>query len=243
LLDEVVVSVNVVEELAMKLLFCSISVVLLLSVTVFADQEFVGETENALEAETTTGTTRCTMDLNQWGHSSNCQCGADEYYNQKTGQCLDRRTTSFDHKPKPESRPETMPVKPRFTRCTKDLNRWGHSSRCGCSLPNFEYDQRVGRCLPSVDEDAVAEAIDGDLEDESHEQEHEGGIGSISGCEGGSISADGLAISCPDGSTYHRSRNTVEELSRHLAETVEERGPQYDIDTEESFPQPFAGRR
>ena len=211
----------------MKLLFCSISVVLLLSVTVFAEQEFVGETENALEAETTTGVTRCTMDLNQWGHSSNCECSADEYYNQKTGQCIERHVVG--HKPKPI-------LKPRFTRCTKDRNRWGHSSNCQCSLPSHEYDQRVGRCL------YTAEAEEESLEtEESLEMGGEGGGGFIAGCEGGSISADGLVISCPDGSTYHRSRNTAEDLSRSLAEHVEaDEDREYQ---EESFPQPFAGRR
>lgn len=229
----------------MKLLLCSMTVVLLLSVSVFAEKEFVGEAVNDQRLDTTgiRGARMCTMDLNQWGHSSRCDCGEGQVYNPKNGRC----GTRVLRVGKPLPLPDVSDDKPRFVRCTKDRNRWGHSSVCHCSLPGYEYDQRVGRCLfvPEADEptEEDADIADSEVIEDSESTveggEGAGGAGIIAGCEGGEMSPDGLVISCPDGSVFHRSRSSAEDLSRSLAEHVEER---YE-ETETSYPQPFAGVR
>ncbi|MCF8059924.1 MAG: hypothetical protein K9K67_11545 [Bacteriovoracaceae bacterium] len=118
--------------------------------------------------------------------------------------------------------------KPMFTRCTKDLNRWGHSSRCSCALESQEYNSQIGKCV----------TVKGEQTSEIEEA-----AGVIVGCEGGSKSADGLVISCPDGSVYHRSRSTAEDLSRSLAEVVEERAVDTEVEEDRSYSEPFAGAR
>lgn len=243
------VNVNAVEELKMKLLFCSITVVLLLSTTVFAEKEFVGESERrGVEATTGRVATVCTRDVNQWGHASSCRCDDNEFYNPKIGQCVARELDVV----KPTI---TGSDKPRFVRCTKDRNRWGHSSVCHCSLPGYEYDQRIGRCLfvPEADEtheeDADGEIVEGEVDEENTEEfsegEGSGGYGGIiAGCEGGEMSPDGLVISCPDGSVFHRSRSTAEDLSRSLAEHVEDRYEEEETTVDQDYyPQPFVGVR
>ncbi len=67
----------------------------------------------------------CTMDLNQWGHSSNCDCGEDYFWNQVLGVCQIKR-------PLP---------------CTRDYNEWGNPSHCEC-YEGYEYDQVIGNCNP-----------------------------------------------------------------------------------------------
>ncbi len=169
--------------------------VCLLSLPVFAE-------DNA-----PTDTMMCTRDFNQWGYPSNCRCGFDEFYNQKIGECVAINTDTPDKFP-------VTDVKPEFTRCTKDLNRWGHSGNCDCRSADHEYNPRLGRCEERSPED----------EDPRPEF--------VMGCEGGSLSPDGLSISCPDGSVFEKVDNTLENLSRSLAETIEERYQDQELDSE-----------
>lgn len=217
---EVEVRVKAVEELkvkSLKLLLCGLTAVLFLfSASVFADQEFVGESE-ALEVEATTGTTmRCTMDLNQWGHSSNCQCAPGEYYNPKVGECRQRHHVG--HKPI-----RRLPPKPQFTRCTKDLNQWGHSGNCHCALADHEYDERIGRCVAIQEQSSV-----------------------IAGCEDAVISENDQVVTCQNsGWTFERVEETADEFAQELGEHLAAggEGGASQEGEETYFPQPFAGVR
>jgi len=33
------------------------------------------------------------------------------------------------------------------TFCTRDLNEWGHASKCKCKQETAQYDQKIGKCI------------------------------------------------------------------------------------------------
>jgi len=205
----VTVTVKFVEELKMKLLLSTVTVVfLLLSGSVYANKEFVGESTRDANVE-----------------SEALSCSDDSYYNEKLGSCVRR-----------DGQGSRFTQKPRFTRCTKDLNRWGHSSRCGCAIEDQEYNQQIGKC------ETVKEALNSQMDQESVDDIAEQ-AGVIAGCEGGSISTDGLEISCPDGSVYHRSRSTTEDLSRSLSEMVEDRNGDTEVEDGSAYSESSVGAR
>jgi|GEM_PF-7036428 len=91
--------------------------------------------------------------------------------------------------------------KVRTTRCTKDYNRWGHSGSCECSHENYQYNQKVGRCLVTGSRAEVKPSANSMLE----------------GCEGGEFSYDKKRLSCPDGSVYEKVTDTLDDISRAVA--------------------------
>lgn len=136
---------------------------------------------------------KCSLDLNQWGHSSNCDCGESSRYDQKLGKCIPKKVT------------EVKPDKPQTLRCTKDRNRWGHSSNCQCSSDKQRYNQQSGKCeyrfYKSADEPAE------EISDTEESLEH---------CAGGSFSADFKHLTCPDGRVYKEQTNTLGEIGRDI---------------------------
>jgi hypothetical protein len=71
----------------------------------------------------------CTLDINPWGHPSNCDCGPNYVWNEVMGRC---------------------DLKREFP-CTRDINEWGHPSHCGC-YEGYSYDSREGICKPQMPE-------------------------------------------------------------------------------------------
>lgn len=154
---------------------------------------------------------KCTLDLNQWGHSSNCDCGKSSTYDQKLGKCLPKKLAD---------RP-----KPRALRCDKDLNQWGHSGSCECASEKFDYDERVGKCVLARPRVGDHPSIEDETLNDSPPMEH---------CAGGSFSADFKHLTCPDGRVYKEQTNTLGEIGRdiHGAREHDLRDEVVDEDTE-----------
>ncbi|MCR9204160.1 MAG: hypothetical protein NXH75_06260 [Halobacteriovoraceae bacterium] len=142
---------------------------------------------------------KCTADLNQWGHASQCDCGKSSTYNQKLGKCIPKKLV--DQKPRPNY------SKPGMLRCTKDLNQWGHSGSCQCSSDNFDYDERLGKCVRG--EQRVADE-EPSMEDAPYPED------ALEHCAGGSFSADFKHLTCPDGRVYEEQTNTLGEIGRDI---------------------------
>lgn len=161
--------------------------------------------EDAPEITVEAGYMRCTMDRNQWGYSSRCDCPVGHTYLQKIGQCVERHGGGGG---------SSLGVKPSTTRCTKDFNQWGHSSNCSCSSEEYEYDERIGRCVAERQEFVKNE-------ESRHSRERRHIESDMEGCDGGTFSHDRRTLTCPDGSVYEKSTSVFEGISRHLAESGE----------------------
>jgi hypothetical protein len=86
----------------------------------------------------------CTMDLNQCGHSSTCNCGPGYSYNASMGKCLlvlaegvvGARVDLADD----------QCAKAPAGVCTRDINQCGHPSSCQCD-EGFAWNDIAGKCL------------------------------------------------------------------------------------------------
>lgn len=86
----------------------------------------------------------CTMDLNQCGHSGNCNCGEGYAYNASMGKCLLVLGEGV-HAARADVADDSC-VKAPAAACTRDINQCGHPSSCQCA-EGFAWNAIAGKCL------------------------------------------------------------------------------------------------
>jgi len=110
----------------------------------------------------------CTMDLNQCGHSSFCECPEGFEYNDRVAMCL--RIVGYLVSDEAQTEPaieEAHDDKPDVAcaaaavdrRCTRDVNECGFPTVCQCP-DGYSYDARLGPmagCLLMMEEDPAGE--------------------------------------------------------------------------------------
>lgn len=135
--------------------------------------------------------------------------------------------------------------------CSRETNQYGQRRGCVCA-DGFFYNPKLGVCREEVrdlrpikqpvaqeDSEEVAEGEEQALEDSDTVV-----TTGIPGCVNGRMTGDGQMIICENGPRFRRTASTQEDLSRVLAEQIEERFQDTDLDVGDNYyAQPHASQQ
>lgn len=229
----------------MKKLLFLISCVFVVG-SVFADQQRVNPSTGTYLAEQEP--IQCSRETNQYGQRRGCICADGFFYNPKLGVCREEvrdlrpiKQPIAQEETTPESTEESEADTPEnqvVFRCYKSHRSVG--TNCRCSDPAYEFDIKAGACVRAQeDSEEVAEAEEQALEDSDTVV-----TTGIPGCVNGRMTGDGQMIICENGPRFRRTASTQEDLSRVLAEQIEERLQDTDLNVgDDYYAQPHASQQ